>query len=223
MKNSFINLDAAIFLTSIANQNGISGFIMKYSLFVTLMMFTSSAFSQAEADSMRIVGLKNQSTTTSGTKKVDLLNEIAWEYGWAPLKDKSPTFSYASEAKDLAKQLNYQRGIGYALITLSWYKINENCDSLINAAIAIGEKEKDYRLVARAYHRRWEMKTALSTIKKQEIYKAKERQQPGFVTSMQARANTMMDLATVKELLNLPVFIKHLHKPTAHLFLLLHL
>ncbi len=129
-------------------------------LFSILMLLGISAFSQTGADSIRIADLKNQLTNTSGTKKVDLLNEIAWEYGWARLKDKSPAIDYATQAKDLASQLNYQLGIGYALITLSWYKLKDNCDSLIIAAISIGVKEKDNKLLGRAYHRKWEMKTA---------------------------------------------------------------
>ena len=103
---------------------------------------------------------------TSGPKKVDLLNEIAWEYGWASLKDKRLVVtSYAMQAKDLASQLNYKRGIGYALITLSWW-LNDNCDSLISAAMSIGEKEKDNKLLGRVYHRKWEMKTAFDYYKK---------------------------------------------------------
>jgi tetratricopeptide (TPR) repeat protein len=139
---------------------------MKYFVFASLIMLTIAASSQDGADSIRIIDLKNQLTNSSGTKKVDLLNEIAWDYGWAALKDKSPASVYAAQALDLAKQLNYQRGIGYALITLSWTKLNENCDSLINAAIAIGERENDYKLLAKSYHRRWEMKTAFDYYKK---------------------------------------------------------
>lgn len=121
---------------------------------------------QTRADSIRITELRNQLPTTSGTKKVDLLNEIAWEYGWAALKDKSPAFDFALQAKNVASQLTYQRGIGYALITISWLKQNEDCDSLINAAISIGEKVKDDKLLGRAYHRKWEMKTAFDYYKK---------------------------------------------------------
>ena len=95
-------------------------------LFSILMLLGISAFSQTGADSIRINDLKNQLLKSSGTKKVDLLNDIAWEYGWAALKDKSPASDYATQAKDLAYTLNYQRGIGYALITLSWLKPNDN-------------------------------------------------------------------------------------------------
>lgn len=136
-------------------------------LFAILMFLGISAFSQTGADSIRINDLKNQLSKSSGTEKVDLLNEIAWEFGWAAsIKDKSTVVtSYAMQAKDLASQLNYNRGIGYALIILSWWR-NENCDSLISAALSIGEKEKDNRLLARVYHRNWEMKTAFDYYKK---------------------------------------------------------
>ena len=136
-------------------------------LFSILMLLGNSAFSQTGADSIRINDLKNQLSNSSGTKKVDLLNDIAWEYGWAAsIKDKGTVVtSYVMQAKDLASQLNYKRGIGYALITLSWWR-NDNCDSLISAAISIGEKEKDYKLLAKAYHRKWEMKTAFDYYKK---------------------------------------------------------
>ena len=58
-------------------------------LFSILMFFGISVFSQTGADSIRIKDLKSQLPKSSGTNKVDLLNEIAWEYGWANLKDKS--------------------------------------------------------------------------------------------------------------------------------------
>ena len=135
-------------------------------LFSILMLLGISAFSQTGADSIRITDLKNQLTNTSGTKKVDLLNEIAWEYGWAGIKDKSPASDYATQAKDLASQLNYQSGIGFALITLSWNILNTNCDSMINAAVSIGQKENNYKLLGRVYHRKWEMKTAYDYYKK---------------------------------------------------------
>ena len=130
-------------------------------LFSILMLLGNSAFSQTGADSIRINDLKNQLSNSSGTKKVDLLNEIAWEYAWAAsIKDKGTVVtSYVMQAKDLASQLNYQRGIGYALIILSSWR-NDICDSLISAAMSIGEKEKDYKLLGRVYHRKWEMKTA---------------------------------------------------------------
>ena len=136
-------------------------------LFSILMLLGISAFSQTGADSIRINDLKNQLSNSSGTKKVDLLNEIAWEYAWAAsIKDKGTVVtSYAMQAKDLASQLNYQRGIGYALIILSSWR-NDICDSLISAAMSIGEKEKDYKLLGRVYHRKWEMKTAFDYYKK---------------------------------------------------------
>jgi hypothetical protein len=136
-------------------------------LFPILMLLGVSAFSQTGADSIRINDLRNQLQNSIGTKKVDLLNEIAWEFGWAAsIKDKGIVVtSYAMQAKDLASQLNYQRGIGYALIILSSWR-NDNCDSLINAAMSIGEKEKDYKLLGRVYHRKWEMKTAYDYYKK---------------------------------------------------------
>ena len=113
-------------------------------LFPILMLLGVPAFSQTGADSIRINDLKNQLSMSSGTKKVDLLNEIAWEYAWAAsIKDKGTVVtSYVMQAKDLASQLNYQRGIGYALIILSSWRI-DICDSLISAAMSIGEKEKD--------------------------------------------------------------------------------
>lgn len=141
------------------------GFSMKNLFLPILMLLAISAFSQTEADSLRIIDLKNQLPNSSGTKKVDLLNEIAYEYAWASLKDKSPVIDYARQAKDLASQINYQRGVGYALVTLSSW-LTDNCDSLINAAMSIGEKEKDYKLLGRVYHRRWEMKTAFDYYKK---------------------------------------------------------
>ena len=136
-------------------------------LFPILMLLGIPVFSQTGADSIRIIDLKNQLSKSSGTNKVDLLNEIAWEYGWAAsIKDKgSVVTSYAMQAKDLASQLNYKRGIGYALITLSWWR-NDICDSLISAAMNIGEKEKDNKLLGRVYHRKWEMKTAFEYYKK---------------------------------------------------------
>ena len=136
-------------------------------LFPILMFLGISVFSQTGADSIRINDLKNQLQNSSGTNKVDLLNEIAWEYAWAAsIKDKGTVVtSYAMQAKDLASQLNYQRGIGYALIILSSWR-NDNCDSLISAAMNIGEKEKDYKLLGRVYHRKWEMKTAYDYYKK---------------------------------------------------------
>jgi hypothetical protein len=140
---------------------------MRNLLFPILMFFGIPAFSQTGADSIRINDLKNQLSKSSGTNKVDLLNEIGWEYGWAgSIKDKSTVVSsFAMQAKGLALQLNYQRGIGYALIILSWGR-NDNCDSLISAAMNIGEKEKDYKLLGRVYHRKWEMKTAYDYYKK---------------------------------------------------------
>ncbi len=121
-------------------------------------------------DSLRIKDLKTQLAKASGTAEIDLLNDLAWEYGWA-FKDNHPAFKrsiYASQAKDKALQLNYKRGLGYALVALSWnnYSSNKSTDSMINAAIAIGENQKDYRLLGRCYHRRWDMKKALEYFKK---------------------------------------------------------
>jgi hypothetical protein len=131
------------------------------------MLLGIPAFSQTGADSIRIIDLKNQLSTSSGTNKVDLLNEIAWEYAWASsIKDKgSFVTSYSIQAKDLASQLNYKRGIGYALIALSWWR-NDISDSLISAAMSIGEKENDNKLLGRVYHRKWEMKTAYDYYKR---------------------------------------------------------
>ena len=135
--------------------------------FSILLLLGISAYSQTGADSIRINDLKNQLSKSSGTMKVDLLNELAWDYAWAAsIKDKGTVVtSYAMQAKDLASQLNYQRGIGFALITLSSWR-NDICDSLISAAMSIGEKEKDYKLLGRVYHRKWEMKTAFDYYKK---------------------------------------------------------
>lgn len=139
---------------------------MKHLLYCVVLLFALTAHAQTGSDSIKIAHLKTQLSGAEGRKKVDLLNEIAWEYGWAALKDKSPATQYATQALDLANRLNYPKGKGFALITISWTKLDEDCDSLINEALSIGEEEKDYRLLGRVFQRRWDMKKAFEYFRK---------------------------------------------------------
>ncbi len=76
-----------------------------YPFFITLL-FYSSVYSQeiSKLDSLFI----KLNTQTNDTLKVDLLNEIAWEYRAV---NPDSTIKYCKQSYRLAKQLNYPEGI----------------------------------------------------------------------------------------------------------------
>lgn len=134
---------------------------------MVLTFSAANAQDNKAEDSVRINSLKAKLKTATGRAEVDLLNDLSWEYLWNGLdKTYKTNADYAYQAKAKAEKLKYKRGVGFALINISWTKQNENCDSLINAAINIGQQEKDYKLVGRGFHRRWDMKAAYENFKK---------------------------------------------------------
>jgi lipopolysaccharide biosynthesis regulator YciM len=138
--------------------------------FLLLIVFAYGASVNAQLltmDSLRITNLSQQLKSASGKAEVDILNDLAWEYCWVS-KDKSLAKEYAIKAKAKAAQIDYKKGLGLSLITLSWTMMEQNglCDSMINAATIIGETEKDYALLGRTYHRKWDMKKAFEYFKR---------------------------------------------------------
>ena len=114
-------------------------------------------------DSIRIKMLNQNLSNVKGTAEVDLLNDIAWEYTWAG-KDKTPAKNYAALAKEKAIQIKYERGLGYAYLTLSSITMDSDStlsDSLCFAALSIAEKIKDSRLLGLCYYRRWDLIKAI--------------------------------------------------------------
>lgn len=119
-------------------------------------------------DSLRIASLEKQLATATGKSEVKLLNDLAWEYTWVSQKDKSLAQVYADRAKEKALKINDQRGVGYANLVLSWYHAMSPgiSDSFCNTTLSIAEKLKDYKLLGRVHHRRWEMKEAFEYFRK---------------------------------------------------------
>ena len=140
---------------------------MKQITLLAVIIFSSSypkAQGLEPVDSVRISFLLKQLKTAKGTKEVDILNDIAWEYSWAG-KDKTPMLTYGTQAKKKAEAIRYEKGIGYASLTISWFYNGHNTpatDSFFKKALFIGEKLKDARLLGWCYYKKWDLKKSLS-------------------------------------------------------------
>jgi hypothetical protein len=144
---------------------------MKQILILTAFVF-SFLISKAQivdpADSVRIAALQKQLNNARGTKEVDIINDIAWEYSWAG-KDKTPSLNYAKQAKNKGELIGYEKGVGFATMLMSWYYGVSNkalSDSLSNKAFDIGNRLNDFRLLGWCYWSKWELKKAYEYFRK---------------------------------------------------------
>jgi signal transduction histidine kinase len=78
-----------------------------HSSFLLFILLSQSAFPQTKA----IDSLRTKLSQVSGTQKVDVLNQLAYEF---ISRDNQKAMSYCDDALALGIQLGYQRGIGRA-------------------------------------------------------------------------------------------------------------
>ncbi len=101
--------------------------------------------------------------------KVNLLNDLSWKIHRV---DLDSAFLFASQAKEMAREVNYPKGYGRALNLLAIVAIyNENralADSFNREALAIGEEINDSTLISQClndlaanYHESGELEIAL--------------------------------------------------------------
>ncbi|WP_438423756.1 tetratricopeptide repeat-containing sensor histidine kinase [Aquimarina macrocephali] len=87
--------------------------ILLFTVFIYINVFSTLAQSQVKIDSL----LQLLKTEITDKEKVDIYNSIAFQYSST---DSTKTFSYANQAINLSKQLNYIEGISDA-----HYNINQ--------------------------------------------------------------------------------------------------
>lgn len=93
------------------------------------------------------------STTNDDIEKVDLLNNLSYEYYQI---DVSKTFRYAKEALELSKRNNYPLGKSKALLnTAIAHHIQKNITSSVELAeqsLKLAQENNDVKLLAQAYN-----------------------------------------------------------------------
>jgi len=134
-------------------------------LFICLLSYVNG-----QDDVRKIIdSTKKELNTAKGNKRIDCLNLLAECYNelWQGLDKQFDTAcAYSNEAYQLAKNSNYKRGLGYALLmkaTCFGGSVDDNKDNnnseanysetynYANKAIQIGEEIKDYRLAGDVY------------------------------------------------------------------------
>ena len=143
---------------------------MKQILIIPVLLLLSVICKAQEnrEDSLLINSLQQQLKGSNGTAEVDLLNDIAWEYMWYG-SDKSPSYEYAAKAKKKAEVINYDKGVGYATFLLAYQFVRSNkamADSMFKAALHIGEKLNDNKLLGWYYYQIWDLPKALAYFRK---------------------------------------------------------
>ena len=113
---------------------------------IFLQLFTVAYAQPAEADSLESI----VKAMPSDTLKVRFLNDVVTTMRE---RDNMKAFEYGKQAMDLAKRLDYSRGIGHALENLGWIHYRKGDYSrafeLSVEALTISEKFNDRNAIAR--------------------------------------------------------------------------
>jgi tetratricopeptide (TPR) repeat protein len=115
----------------------------KYLILIAVIIFYSvstEAQKIPDIDSLRIDDLKKQLPNLQGTKKVDVLNDLAREYIYQKRKNDSVE-KYARQAYELSMQIEYKYGLALSLLKLKGSK--EEKDKRRQQAIQIGKEIKN--------------------------------------------------------------------------------
>ncbi|HEX8517104.1 MAG TPA: tetratricopeptide repeat protein [Bacteroidia bacterium] len=117
--------------------------------FICLVLPLSSKTDKAAIDSLYTLYLKEK----TDTGKVDLLIEIAGQYSG---KEKVKGVSFAREALEISRKLNYEKGICYSSAGIAeyYYEQLNYADALKNYLVAAeaGEKKKLYKSLSTIYN-----------------------------------------------------------------------
>ena len=148
----------------------------KYIISVSLLLsICSFANAQTWNDEMVIArqivdSLKKELKNVKGERRIDCLNLLSQTYDWIwddNIKHLDSACMYSDQSYELAKNSNYKRGLGYAILgKANCYsiRVNENknnnnsepnymqADKWAQQAIQIGEEIEDYRLVGDVYN-----------------------------------------------------------------------
>jgi hypothetical protein len=126
----------------------------KYLLIVPLVsLFCLPVFSQMHPyDSLRIVSLKKKLASLKNSARVDVLLDLAIEYGDWKAKDYLDTLQfYINEAQKLSNSLGYKKGMAYSALlqaNLEMYikKDLDKASALIRTAAKLADEVKDNKL-----------------------------------------------------------------------------
>lgn len=125
---------------------------MKKAGFLLLVLVTFCGYqslAQASIDSLLLEVKKS----TADTNRVNMLNQIAYEYY---LRDTTQSLAYQRDAFKLAQKLRYSKGIGFSkyLEGRHYVFIGKNLQAIstLTEAIQWGQKARDYEVIARAYN-----------------------------------------------------------------------
>ncbi len=115
----------------------------------------SLAFSQTsqDEDSTRLANLKKALVSATGTNKVDILNDIAYEYvylKWTSTNGfKDSASKYPKWANTEASKINYKHGLARSLLHLGDSSEKKNN---LEKAIQIGNETNDHEVLGWAYY-----------------------------------------------------------------------
>ena len=130
-------------------------------------------------DSLKLESLKSNLPLSKGTKRVDLLNEIAARMNFVIAKSqrKDSMFFYARKAYDEATKIGYKAGTAMALLNLTYEVVQNASDSIknlkekdIRAAIQIGEDIRDNDILGLGYYHLSGIPAVAKSFEKQTDY-----------------------------------------------------